>query len=1039
VLRDRGAPLRQALGSMAATASSSARLAALATINQLVAADQAPIVQAVLAANGVANQGFWVANCLAIEVPPVGLQALAALPRVRMLIGVREYDVGDARGVASDSATVPLPVPIAASTDALNHNVAAAWSILGTGGGVYRGAGARVAVFDTGIDADVNGDGPGAAMVHPAFLATPTGSRVAAHLRAMAALPLVPSLPNGQFVDVNMCRAVPPSDPNALGTTPPHGFRPGRHSARAAHGTTMAAIIAGRTYTNVGDGSGLLASFGAAGHAPDAMLVDLAASSLALNTGEWVFTEVAYLSAIQVLRSWIIANRPVGQTSAFVHGLNISVAGPPSPTHPVNVALDALARDEDILLVCNAGNQSDTTASSPGFHHGLSVGAVHTRTATDLSFRPMLESSTGPLFGDSGRFYPDLCATGAGPSGNYPLNLTNAVPAVAQTSCLRMPGIDVLDVNSGGTNVSPERWALGTSESAAQVSGAAALYRGFRASIGAPASMLETKAALLLNVFGVHVSASGTTSEPGNQHAYNNRNRTGVGYVRDDLLAHFAKRTPGIHALAQPVTISTTATQVDVPYSVPATGLEVGKRYGAVVCWPRWLASFAEEGVLEASLPDVDLEVWSQDGVLLAASRTPANSYERLVFRAPLPLAGPNQVSQVTLRVRLVSPAPTFALASPSFTGFVCARRFDDDVDPATSVADTMHAASGSVVVLDPGVSCTQASVPDWRVGRLVPTTYNDASGSAAYKRVFLPLYYSHAGTFGYRLAGDPTGVYESEIFIDASLVSPPGSPTMNIRGVAFRARAPFSGTIFGNLLTLDTGQGTASVSSSSALAQTWGVVGSPAGDSRPDGFNVFVDFGQSLSVSSASSLRLRVWGFPGFVVDGLEDGSVPQGTPWYRTRRRETCTTACMPGTCGSVSQQCFIDYPGSCPIIGLIFDGSVTSTPRLRIVGEPWVGTAGASHDVVWTLSHTVPGTTWLLTIGPVGTPLLGAGGCLSWLNGPIGVGTSFVTSMRGFESQKLALPAGFVHNEFGLQAVAIPSLERSNALRVRVGGGL
>src|SRR5690606_18258183 len=111
----------------------------------------------------------------------------------------------------------------------------------------------------------------------------------------------------------------------------------------------------------------------------------------------------------------------------------------------------------------------------------------------------------------------------------------------------------------------------GTSMAAPQVSGAAALYRAQRQS----ATALETRAAILLTVDEVlpQVAYSQTNWHqiPDGQHSYRHRTTYGVGFLRDDLLAEYALRTPSIQPIGRLVTLSAPAPQ-DV-HDEPYTGL----------------------------------------------------------------------------------------------------------------------------------------------------------------------------------------------------------------------------------------------------------------------------------------------------------------------------------------------------------------------------------------------------------------------------------------------------------------------------------
>lgn len=470
------------------------------------------------------------------------------------------------------------PQDVAGNAD--NHNIAQAWSILGSPGAPYKGLGALVAVLDGGIDRDINHNTAGD-QAHPGFLNGLAQTRIIAHIQITPA-PTPP--PPRQHVD---CNTLTDGSPPYmlpfpyLGVT--SGYRILRHNPACGHGTAMAGIIAGNSWTTGTSGAPI--SYGGNGHAPEAEIIDLAATSVppgAPASDPWELTDEDYLSAIEALRGYIL------QSQRKVAVLNISFFGEPSPDAPISLALDGLAREEDILIVTAAGNFGDSTAGSNGYYHGLAVGAVHSRVSgQNLSFVPLPQSSRGPLVENTpGRFYPDLCATGGGPGHltstgspefDYPFN------SWSLDGSMNLVGIDINTWQSAlgtGNRVSPNRPGLGSSEACAQIAGAAALYRGFLPT----ATALETKAALLLNVIGTYGNVAGTSSEPADQHTYTGRNTFGVGYLRDDHLAEFAKNLTAVEPLRTNVTLTQS-----VPSVVTANygNLTPGAKYVVVCCWYR--------------------------------------------------------------------------------------------------------------------------------------------------------------------------------------------------------------------------------------------------------------------------------------------------------------------------------------------------------------------------------------------------------------------------------------------------------------------
>ncbi|HEX5053217.1 MAG TPA: S8 family serine peptidase [Planctomycetota bacterium] len=1062
-LQDRGYALQTELQAIGASPTLAGRQAALATLRQLAATDQAAISQRVANAGGTVEHHYWILSALSVQLPHAAVQGLRSAPRVAHLVPVKARRANDAEAVRrratgaarvsrrSTDETVALggemrplgpPPPIDVSTNEFNHNVDAAWTILGGGGAQYRGAGARVAVFDTGIDEDVDGV-PGTVLPHPAFIDNAGATRIDGIVRAQ-------DIGTGNHADINICTiagGVP-----YVGATGPFGFRPGRHNQAAAHGTAMASIIAGRAYTVGPVGNPVTSS--RIGHVPDARLIDVACSSYeGLDArSRWIFTDDGYLGGIERLREYILANRPAGQTSAYVHVANLSIGGEPYPYHMISRALDALARDEDILIVTSCGNDWDTTEFSNGFYHGLAVGAVHAREPIDpmqgepanFAFVPIVQSSPGPLFGDIERLYPDVCATGAGPgtpelvSGQwqrrfyYPRNFEDPQ---ARDACLEMPGVDVLDISANasyptdGYNVSPTRYNLGTSEAAAQVSGAAALYRGYRASQTTPASAEETRAAILLNVLGTYTQADGTAAEPAAQHTYTNRNRMGVGYVRDDLLAQFAVRDPQIYPLAQTAGLSVLNPQVDIAYDT----LPGGKRYGVVACWRRALVDPGGDAVGEGDLPNIDLEVWYQ-GTLLARSASSANSYERLVFMAPWPSGG--ALAGVTLRLRLLS----VPIGNQIIPVQVVARGFDTELDPQTTVPDPVHAATGQVTSAPAGAGCTMTSKA-WQIDRIVPTGYQDAYGSAA--RAFTDggnpggqaYYYTHNGyDHGFDLEkvnGNAVPGMIHRVTID---VGEMGGP-IDIGGLAFRTWAPFAPTNDMNVVvqmwegptvggpTVWFAPPGGAITVASTVLRAPGPIGA---EPRLDRFVVSVPFTTNFNYAGVSQLHIWIGTSTGspFVVDGINDGSPSP----YRSQYF-------YPNALGGSPLVATME--GFVPVIGLIA-ASVPAprTPLLEVFGEPWSGTS-VSTQFDWRLSQLPAAPqVWVLAFGTWQDPPALVPSCSIWLSNAQVLASG--ASAGGFAFGTISLPAGSVHEQFGLQMLLYPD-RYSNALRISVGGGL
>jgi hypothetical protein len=955
-----------------------------------------------------------------VQLPPTAVGPIQALPRVARLVPVQSYRAGD----AIDSAMVPdaggprpLP-PIDTSTDSLNHNCAAAWGILGSGGNPYRGAGARIAVFDTGIDADVDGTNS-QADPHPAFVDDNGVTRVEAFLQAGGAA----------HADINICQIA-----GGLGTTGPHGWRLNVHNQIAAHGTAMAAIAAGRSY----------AGFVGTGHAPDAGIVDVACATVNLQSsspppalGGWTFTDASLLLGIEVLREFVLLQG--ASAPGYVDVVNLSLNAGLPPNHPVTVALDQMAREDDMLLVSIAGNDRDNTTSALGFYHGLAVGSVHARQLggqgrdANLAFLPMMDTSRGPHFSDTRRLFPDVCATGAGPgsfdAGNptrrfrYPGSFNNLQ---ARGTCLLMPGVDIADTGAASVpanNVSPLRYNRGTSEACAQVSGAAALYRGSRPT----ATAEEARAALLLNVLGTFVSVDGTTADTSTQHTYTNRNTYGVGYVRDDLLAQFAVRASAIKPLAQVVTLDHVVPSATVTYG----GLQAGKRYGVVACWRRYQNVELDSTTPELELANVDLEILSSGGSVLARSATPANAYERLVLRPP----GEGTTSLV-LRVFFTSaPRTDQALAVQ-----LVAREFADELDPATAVADPVHAATGQVQIVSSGAGCV-ATAQDWSVQQIIPTLFSNLRAYGDAPLAWLgsqATFFVHAGyrdylvsppqtSYGLNLGGlsHVPGAYKT------LHIQMPGSDVPNgmvLAGLAFRTWAPFAPTADLTLTEVKVWRGQHQAANGpppAAMTVASNFVlkapGTGAGVLDNDSFQIVLPF--AAPYTAASGQPFHIWittasNAPAFPVDAVW---VPFA-PFFSTMRQAG-------GTFVRLDQA---------PMIGLIpASASAAYEPRLRLFMEPWSSNSATGCEVGWILDRSPANQVVALMSGGFATTPAPFPPCLSWLTGAQTLGF-FVTDAAGMQSGRITIPPQFVHFDYGYQVALSPTLF-SNAVRVTLGGGL
>ncbi len=317
------------------------------------------------------------------------------------------------------------------------------------------------------------------------------------------------------------------------------------------HGTGVAGIAAGEKWNK--------ASFSDRGHAPMAGIVgySIANSSNGSSTSTVMTTAWQKIAADKVKYGIVAANN--------------SYTGSPNPLESTQRALDSAALNADILPVVAAGNRSSSTRSSQSVVNGLAVGAVNPTIKKMASF-----SSRGPLYGDSRRFYPDLCACGVG------------------------------TVMPRRNNEGSYYRASGTSMASPQVCGAATLFR----SVAKKATALETKAALLASTEDI---SKQNPSPP-----YNTRNAYGLGFLRDDRALEIAKG----NGLLMTSTLTKAAPKKIIPMAVKA-----GKAYSVVIAWHRQSTSTTQWSNLALTIRFL--------GRVIGSSDTPRNLYEKVVFVAP--------------------------------------------------------------------------------------------------------------------------------------------------------------------------------------------------------------------------------------------------------------------------------------------------------------------------------------------------------------------------------------------------------------------
>lgn len=249
---------------------------------------------------------------------------------------------------------------------------------------------------------------------------------------------------------------------------------------------------------------------------------------------------------------------------------NISYSGHFLMTSVEQLAMDSAAYNADILITTSAGNFGNDARYSQSCANGLAVGAVSADSHVMWS-----NSTNGPLPSPTSRLYPDLAACGV-----------SVVTAAA---------------NNEGSN----RTFTGTSVSAPQVCGIAALVRAANAKLTA----LETKAILLAS------SQSIERQNPGK-----NRNYYGMGLARADLAVQLAKGNKNFGTAK----LTSTQKTVSIPLAVTK-----GKQYAVCIAWHR--SQFPSTKPVVYS--NLDFRILEGTN-LVDESKTPLNLYEMVRFMA---------------------------------------------------------------------------------------------------------------------------------------------------------------------------------------------------------------------------------------------------------------------------------------------------------------------------------------------------------------------------------------------------------------------
>ncbi|MBK8976290.1 MAG: S8 family serine peptidase [Planctomycetes bacterium] len=1003
-LRSRSFDVGERLREIRAAPSSQVREQRLGELEQVAAQDQADLRSAVEALGGRWRRSFWVVNGCAIEIPPARLATLRAHPRV---LGLWPNDAREPAGTwelapAAGTGTCP---PIGGSTDARNHNVAAAHLVPTAGGGpAPKGEGVTVAIFDTGLDSKIGlGTTPNP---HPVWYAEP--NQVVQQDTLLDPWNTRTRLWQSFIAGTIDCNSEGP-------TYYVHPFgspcQSGSRSRHALHGTGVGSIAVGAT-TNATH----------AGHAPRSLVVGWSISKpedAGHPEGSWETTPEICLEAVTRLQTWLLTD-PLHERR--IHVLNISFGGWPDPDHPVARALDALSCDPttDILVVVAAGNEGDGTTGSHGSHNALSVGAVHKRTETEPSiYWPMVESSRGPLFGDRQRFYPDVCATGAGVLSYSP------PPTYCPTWQQQQIVMAAIDSNQAGAFYN----ARGTSMAAPQVAGAAALYRA-RRQVHATDSALETKAAVLLNVDDPYARLTASYPETN----YRSRNTYGVGYTRDDWLVEYAERAASIQPLAQQVALGGGTTVQSVPYTVRA-----GQRCAVVAAWfrPEFDASAPP-----TPLANVDLEILSGPTVL-AVSKTPRNSYERAVFVADGP---PNTTVPVTVRVTMTDSSYPYVLPV-----FVAGRELADQSSPGPL------ARAGQSVEIEQVPGCSGEGSTR-AVQRTIPSTYSQAYGSYPFAFVEGGVAPWQPGNAQTRMPGFNLRRSQGTVLaIAAQYSSAVVGGDFDAVGIAFRGWQPFTGAAGSMIVhhcymyeipaisvpapTIGTPPGGTGIQNSVHLISTStsiAVESPPRSVDRWDSWNLVIPFGGLVySYRGSSAAPQRALGV--YLEIEVPAGAFPNGyeIDWLADSLADGYAANFAPGSSGA-------QLDGQAPVLGILEAVAPTTwpsggglPPRLGVVGAP-----RRSEDLVFVLQQGPPSGTFVLNLGAL-TDLPGFSGCrilvtpdlsIPGVFGPHGVAHHTVAG------SSLAAPE-LLHLDLSWQVVVVSSgsgaLSLSNAVITRFGG--
>ena len=352
----------------------------LAKLRERSAASHASLATWLRERGGDLVHSFWIIPGAAVRLPQAELDQLARRPDV---IAVRNDSERQAH--------------IKKATNTLNSNADHVHTARGE-----KGAGANLAVIDSGIDFDFGGTG----VPNPAFDRAPPQSGT----RILQALGIVNAT---DVEDIN------------------------------GHGTSVAGIALAIDWN------------GAFGFSDDGFAPAAGLHSYKVTTGTGT-----NLQESDVVLAWqrVLADAPTHNISVAVH----AYSGDPDPRSPAQCALDMAALCGDILVVTSAGNDGQNpipSANSQANVSGIVVGAVTADAGQPGPHKVLPFSTTGPLPGEGSRYFPDLVATGSvvsvlidTPNGNsFNQGTSYSAPQVAGTALLirsRNPSYSAIDTKS---------------------------------------------------------------------------------------------------------------------------------------------------------------------------------------------------------------------------------------------------------------------------------------------------------------------------------------------------------------------------------------------------------------------------------------------------------------------------------------------------------------------------------------------------------------------------------------------------------------